>query len=457
MFVPLEVIRGSHAYIFTGCEFPRSSLTRQLESVQRCISRQTRDYRGKAAGCALFHCFTLLVGVTVCYYKLLWSPRLVHNLSREDLCTALHDTSSHQQKFLYALRKIPLLTNGVNKQLVGHSALNSISAQCCIVYPTETGFQFENTPVLRNYDDSGTTLRVSMNIRHFMKFYKEGLPQLERLRLPFVLVTCCDDDNVPWELFSCSPLLNTSNLHLFLKHDLLIRWYTQNADIVAHSGKRIGFSKCADEIARGSRPDSDVGGTWAHKVKPIPIGFRISIDGTTPCTAAKLIDKLSAIISKPPKFEDRSSILLVAVPSASLLRDRRRGMVDKLSNTSHVKIVTQRIDTSELYNLMSQHMFVAAPASHGQDTYRFWETLYTGAVPVLLHGPLDSFYAQFPCILLDDWSQVSETSTRSWKQQILQNFGPNPSSQYRWKLSSQYWVDAIKSETYSRHVENLSG
>eukprot|EP00966_Prymnesium_polylepis_P321869 7378161-Prymnesium_polylepis.1 len=35
--------------------------------------------------------------------------------------------------------------------------------------------------------------------------------------------------------------------------------------------------------------------------------------------------------------------------------------------------------------------FVATPASRGQDTFRFWETISLGAIPIVLAGPLDFF------------------------------------------------------------------
>jgi hypothetical protein len=53
-------------------------------------------------------------------------------------------------------------------------------------------------------------------------------------------------------------------------------------------------------------------------------------------------------------------------------------------------VVTEQLNAGVYYRRLSSHAFAAAPFSHGQDTYRFWEALARGAIPVLLHGPLDA-------------------------------------------------------------------
>ena len=164
----------------------------------------------------------------------------------------------------------------------------------------------------------------------------------------------------------------------------------------------------------------------------------------------KTLKSLQSLSETPPDFMDRAPQLLLAIPEASLVRDRRRKMFSDLSKPgAHVKILTKKVEQVELYTIMSQYMFVATPASHGQDTYRFWETLLVGAVPVLLHGPLDTFYSHFPCILLNDWTEVTTEAIAVWQERIVNRFGRNPSKSYKKYLMTQFWVSKIKSAEHN--------
>lgn len=370
------------------------------------------------------------------------------------ICELFNDRQDNQANFYRALRQITLPANGVNKHIASHTALNSISAQCCVIYPKETGFRFEKLNGTLGDSVHEEPVRVSMNTRDFPTFFDQGWPKLRDEHIPFVIVTCCEDDNVPWELFSCSARLGLAALHDFLSSSYLIKWYSQNLDVVAHSGKRIGFSDCSDKIADGTLPDSNIS-TWedgrlADKLEAIPIGVRFLADSEVDCSSMKTLKSLHSLSETPPDFMDRAPQLLLAIPEASLVRDRRRKMFSDLSKTgSHVKILSTKVEQVELYTIMSQYMFVAAPASHGQDTYRFWETLLVGAVPVLLHGPLDTFYSHFPCILLNDWTEVTSQAITVWQERIVNRFGRNPSTSYKKYLTSQFWVSKIKSAEYN--------
>ncbi len=55
--------------------------------------------------------------------------------------------------------------------------------------------------------------------------------------------------------------------------------------------------------------------------------------------------------------------------------------------------------------------FVICPRGNGVDTHRFWEALYLGSIPIVLKDPhLSSFTSQLPCLELENWGQLSNTS-----------------------------------------------
>lgn len=57
---------------------------------------------------------------------------------------------------------------------------------------------------------------------------------------------------------------------------------------------------------------------------------------------------------------------------------------------------------------MSQYKFVICPPGANIDTYRCWETLMVGSIPILYHTPLDSLFEKLPVLLIDDYSIITD-------------------------------------------------
>jgi len=62
----------------------------------------------------------------------------------------------------------------------------------------------------------------------------------------------------------------------------------------------------------------------------------------------------------------------------------------------------------DFYNDLSRSKFVLSPEGTGIDCHRIYESLYLGAVPICKKSPLDSFYENFPVIIVNSWSDVTE-------------------------------------------------
>jgi len=92
--------------------------------------------------------------------------------------------------------------------------------------------------------------------------------------------------------------------------------------------------------------------------------------------------------------------------------------------------------------------FVAAPGSHGQDTYRFWEAVSLGAVPVALRGPLDGLYSQVPSVLVDNWWRpITPADLVAWRQNLTERFGDLDAATRtarRTVLNSTFWAEQIR-------------
>lgn len=86
----------------------------------------------------------------------------------------------------------------------------------------------------------------------------------------------------------------------------------------------------------------------------------------------------------------------------------------------------------------AQSKFVLSPAGHGIDCHRMWEALFLGSFPVTKHSALDKLYEQFPILIVDDWSQVTEDFLNT-KYEELKKFVYD-----RKKLYAPYWLDQIR-------------
>ena len=138
---------------------------------------------------------------------------------------------------------------------------------------------------------------------------------------------------------------------------------------------------------------------------------------------------------------------MVAFGVAGARRDRRAEVKKLLSGRKDVAhVVEGHLDQNEFYRMLTQFQFVAAPGSHGQDTYRFWEAVALGAVPVTLRGPLDGLYSQVPSVLVDGW-RITAADLVAWRQNLTERFGDLDAATRtarRTVLNSTFWAEQIR-------------
>ena len=64
-------------------------------------------------------------------------------------------------------------------------------------------------------------------------------------------------------------------------------------------------------------------------------------------------------------------------------------------------------DRAKYWKALGETSFVAAPQGRGLDTYRLWEVLSMGSVPVVTSSSLDLLFSSFPVIIVPSWDEVS--------------------------------------------------
>ena len=218
------------------------------------------------------------------------------------------------------------------------------------------------------FDDQGLSFLPSQVFRNGLVFVKAYPPLLDyffrqihpRIRHPYRLLTHNEDRPMPGEHEG------------MLEDPKIIHWYSTNISCV-HS-----------------------------KVTAIPIGIlnlRANADNS-----GNLLEVMAAALSK----QDRTylNFHIGGENERPEYRKHRQDVYDRFRDCSWVS-VSERVPPKKYLEEIARHRFVISPPGHGPDCYRHWESMYLGSIPVVERSINMDCFADFPMILIDDWSQVT--------------------------------------------------
>jgi hypothetical protein len=83
--------------------------------------------------------------------------------------------------------------------------------------------------------------------------------------------------------------------------------------------------------------------------------------------------------------------------------------------------------------------FVVAPPGEALDTFRLWEALYLGAIPIVTSTALDALYSHFPVWVVDSWEEVTEEALEKKWLELSPGFENCP------QLWASHWFKKITS------------
>ena len=85
---------------------------------------------------------------------------------------------------------------------------------------------------------------------------------------------------------------------------------------------------------------------------------------------------------------------------------------------------------------MAEYKFVISPVGGGFDTYRTWEALVLGCIPIIRRNPLSStLLAGLPVITVEEWTDVTPDNLRKWADAQV---GEVPTSTYSLDAWTRY-------------------
>jgi hypothetical protein len=116
----------------------------------------------------------------------------------------------------------------------------------------------------------------------------------------------------------------------------------------------------------------------------------------------------------------------------NLFKDKDWVSLDKFSNT--------RDGRKHYLQQIRNHSFVLCPRGNGVDTYRLWETLYMGSIPIVRKDIAHRDWMDLPILFIDSWEEVTEERLRN-ELQRFQNTTWNME-----KLRASYWIERIRNE-----------
>jgi hypothetical protein len=147
------------------------------------------------------------------------------------------------------------------------------------------------------------------------------------------------------------------------------------------------------------------------KIIKIPIGFSNTLG-----TNKELLNTLEHSIIPWDQKENKLLITHMDVTSVSEEAVKyRKNAVQIFENKSWVNKI-EKCDLQSYLNHINNHKFILCPKGNGIDTFRFWETVFLGSIPIIESDSLDDLYEKVPCIIVENFNEITETFLNNYKK-----------------------------------------
>lgn len=175
--------------------------------------------------------------------------------------------------------------------------------------------------------------------------------------------------------------------------------------------------------------------TLHPKLQIIPIGLegKSIIDGN--------INKLYNVMKYQKLIQDKplkilcNAHLLIHENPKSGSYNQRQEVLDKLINNELVDFWNNKVDRELTWKLHDNYSFELCPEGNGLDTHRFYEALLLNTIPIVKRNSLESMYKHFPCVIVDDWNEITKDNCVKWKRQLSDRIQSE-----KHKLKIDYWI-----------------
>lgn len=231
---------------------------------------------------------------------------------------------------------------------------------------------------------------------------------LPLIQAEVVLVTGDSDNSVPSDIMTYADTI--------LRHSNIIRWFTQNCDRPAHTGR----------------------------IYPLPIGIDFHslrerpLWGEPACFPGEQEHKLKAIAQVLLPVEQRIPDVYMDFAWRPTHYGNRSHIISKLSSNPRVVCQDTFFPRTEMWRKRGEFAFVASPHGVGLDCHRTWEALALGHIVIVPRSPLDSLFAGLAVVRVENWNEITPRNLERWIDQYA------PLTRDLDRLRSQWWLDAMR-------------
>lgn len=118
------------------------------------------------------------------------------------------------------------------------------------------------------------------------------------------------------------------------------------------------------------------------------------------------------------------------------LRDSKTDLVEINQCQEKWLVNSSRERYKEYYHNAMSSKFIFCPQGQGLDTYRFWEILYLGRIPVVVHNAVVDAFNELPVLVLDRWEDFEEKAEQFENEFSLDKYNFQ-------SLTRDYWIDCF--------------
>ena len=170
------------------------------------------------------------------------------------------------------------------------------------------------------------------------------------------------------------------------------------------------------------------------KLKLIPIGFesKALLNGNNKIMM-ELARNQKNIKNKPLKILNNTHFLIHKKPKSGSYNQRQE-VINKLKNNSLVDFWDKKKSKKETWELHDNYSFEICAEGNGLDTHRFYEALLLNTIPIVKRNSLESLYVKFPCVIVDDWNEITKENCIKWKNELQDRI-----EKEKYKLEIDFW------------------
>tara|TARA_Y100000591_G_C21787565_1_gene674678 strand:- start:828 stop:1424 length:597 start_codon:yes stop_codon:yes gene_type:complete len=176
-------------------------------------------------------------------------------------------------------------------------------------------------------------------------------------------------------LYTGSSDYSINKTHIkYLNNNKIMKWYAHNA-LIQH-----------------------------EKLVKIPIGFSKKI--------GEKEEIIKNLIKKRKNYSEKKDILLITHME---ITNENRENINYLENKSWVTKIN-KMSFDEYINNINNYKFVLCPIGNGVDTFRFWETVFMGSIPVIESCKLNDLYEKVNCLVVNKFEDLSKKDLENYEK-----------------------------------------